>query len=137
MGALDDQLFRAVNSFARATPWLHGPAIGWARYGIVAFAALIGVGFWMSRTAGPSMTAAALWTPIGALVALAVNQPLGNAVHEARPYATHPGVLVLVPRTTDFSFPSDHAVVAGAVAAGLVLVDARLGLVASALALLM
>ena len=45
--------------------------------------------------------------------------------------------LVLVPRTTDFSFPSDHAVMAGAVAAGVLLVDRRLGLLATLMALLM
>ena len=29
-------------------------------------------------------------------------------VAEARPYAEHPSALVLVDRTTDWSFPSDH-----------------------------
>jgi membrane-associated phospholipid phosphatase len=137
MGALDDRLFARVNDFARATPWLHGVAVGWARYGIVAFAVMIGIALWLSRTTGPRVTAAAIWTAVGALIALAVNQPLGDAVHEARPYATHPGVLVLVPRTADFSFPSDHAVVAGAVATGLLIADVRLGAAAAALALVM
>lgn len=35
---------------------------------------------------------------------------------EARPYVTHPQILRLADVTTDFSFPSDHAVLAGAVA---------------------
>jgi undecaprenyl-diphosphatase len=41
-------------------------------------------------------------------------------------------VLVLVPRASDFSMPSDHAVVAGAVIAGVLLYNWRLGLGAAA-----
>ena len=39
--------------------------------------------------------------------------------------------------TKDFSFPSDHATVAGAVAGGLGIVDRRLGRIAVGLAVLM
>jgi membrane-associated phospholipid phosphatase len=49
----------------------------------------------------------------------------------------YPHALLLVDKTTDFSFPSDHAVMAGAVAMGLFLVSRRLGLVALVAALLM
>jgi undecaprenyl-diphosphatase len=42
-----------------------------------------------------------------------------------------------VDRSTDFSFPSDHAVMAGSATAGLFLVNRRLGLVSLVLALLM
>lgn len=51
-------------------------------------------------------------------------------VAEARPYAVLPHILVLAHCSTDPSFPSDHAVLAGAVAAGLWLVNRRLGNVA-------
>jgi len=44
---------------------------------------------------------------------------IGRAVHRGRPYATLHGVEVLASRTHDFSFPSDHAVTAGAAVAGL------------------
>jgi membrane-associated phospholipid phosphatase len=66
-----------------------------------------------------------------------VNQPIAAWVNEARPYATLPGILVLSTPTTDPAFPSDHAVMAGAVTAGLFLVNRRLGWVAAALAVLM
>ena len=62
---------------------------------------------------------------------------MGHLFAEARPYATHPGLLRLADPTRDFSFPSDHAVMAGAVTAGLLLVSRRLGLVAAAAAVLM
>jgi membrane-associated phospholipid phosphatase len=64
-------------------------------------------------------------------------QPLVGAFHEARPYTTLPGILVLVQRSADFSFPSDHAVMAGGAAAGLWLCTRSLAAVATAAALLM
>ena len=55
---------------------------------------------------------AALWAPVGALLALAVNQVLVASVAEPRPFTALPRVLVLVTRSHDYSFPSDHAVMA-------------------------
>ena len=81
--------------------------------------------------------AAAGWACLATLLAIALNQPVGHLFGEARPYAAHPGLLRLADPTRDFSFPSDHAVMAGAVAAGLLLVSRRLGLVAAAAAVLM
>lgn len=134
----DSSWFRDVNDFARATPWLHGTATAFASYGLVLFAALLLAGWWSARRRNDrGALVAALWAPVGMLLALALNQPLGQAVGEARPYAALPDVLVLVHRTTDFSFPSDHAVMAGAVAAGVLLANRRLGAVAVVAALLM
>jgi undecaprenyl-diphosphatase len=48
-----------------------------------------------------------------------------------------PHILVLADRSSDPSFPSDHATMAGAVAAGLLLVSWRLGLLAMVAAALM
>lgn len=134
----DSSWFRDVNDFARATPWLHGTARAFASYGLVLFAALLLAGWWSARGRNDrGALVAALWAPLGMLLALALNQPLGQAVGEARPYAALPDVLVLVHRTTDFSFPSDHAVMAGAVAAGVLLANRRIGAVAVVAALLM
>jgi undecaprenyl-diphosphatase len=71
------------------------------------------------------------------VLAVAVNQPIVAAFAEPRPYTHLSGVLVLVTRSTDPSFPSDHATMAGAAAVGLWLVERRLGLLAGAAALLM
>ena len=70
-------------------------------------------------------------------VALGLAQVLGHLVDRARPYDVMTSVTVLVDRTKDFSFPSDHATVVGAVAGGLWFVDRRLGRTVAALALLM
>jgi undecaprenyl-diphosphatase len=123
---------RAVNSFARATPWLHTVLYAYATYGVLLFAGLLVTGWWMARrTADPSRVAAALWAGAGTLVAVGLNQPIVDTVAEPRPYTAMPGLLVLAQRGTDFSFPSDHATMAGAVAAGLVLVNRRLGALAT------
>jgi membrane-associated phospholipid phosphatase len=58
-------------------------------------------------------------------------------VGEPRPYTPLPTILVLAQHTTDSSFPSDHAVMAGAVSAGLWLVSRWLGLLAAMAAVLM
>jgi undecaprenyl-diphosphatase len=81
--------------------------------------------------------AAAGLTGASALAAVAINQPIVRLVHEARPYTTHPGIFVLAHRSADPSFPSDHATMAGAVAAGLWIVSRRLGLAATIAALAM
>ena len=116
-----------MNDFARDTGWLHAPMLAYATYGVVLFAGLLLAGWWLARDRGPRTMAAALWTGAATLIAVAANQPIVNGVHEARPYTDHPHILVLAHRSADFSFPSDHAVMAGAVAAGLWLVSRRLG----------
>lgn len=134
----DRSWFLHVNSFARSTPWLHGPARAYAGYGVVLFAALLLATWWTARAhRDVRAVAAALWAPVGVLLALGLNQPVGRAVAEPRPYAVLPHVLVLVSRTSDFSFPSDHAVMSGAVAAGILVANRRWGLVAVVAAVLM
>jgi undecaprenyl-diphosphatase len=134
---LSDALFLRINEFARTSTALHAPAAAFAKYGIVVFAALILVGVWRRRGASDRQLAAAVWAGAGTLVAVAINQPVAAFVAEARPYAAHPAALTLVDRTTDWSFPSDHSVMAGAAAVGLLLVSTRLGIVAALAAMLM
>src|SRR5689334_16944886 len=134
---LDDRLLLDANAAARATGWLHPVVVGYATFGVVLFALLLIAGLALARGGPARRLAAAGWACCATLLAVALNQPAGRAVGEARPYDTHPHLLVLASRTTDFSFPSDHAVMAGAVAAGLLLVSRRLGLVAAVAAVLM
>lgn len=130
-------LFGQLNDFARHTGWLHAPMQAYAADGLVLFALLLVAGWWLARARSPRTMAAALWAGGGMLLAVALNQPIVKSVHEARPYTVHPHILVLAHRSADFSFPSDHAVMSGAVAAGLWLVSRRLGVFAAVAALLM
>lgn len=133
-----EEWFRAINHLARATPWLHTPARLFAEYGVGVFAALLLASWWWARRDGDlRQVTASLWAPVGALVALGLNQVLVVTFAEPRPYDVLPHALTLASRSTDPSFPSDHAVMAGAVAAGVLLTHRRLGVVTAALALVM
>jgi undecaprenyl-diphosphatase len=123
--------FLLINRFARRTGWLHGFMTGYAGYGLLVFAVLLVAGWWIARSARDTRALAAVaWSGLGTLLALALNQPIVNAVAERRPYASIPHVLVLVGRSSDYGFPSDHATMAGAVAAGLCFASRRLGIAA-------
>ena len=131
--------FLLINRFARRTDWLHGFMTFYAEtLGVVLCVALLVVGWWLARrTRDPRAMANLVWAGVGALVAVGINQPIVAAVHERRPYQSIPHILVLVSRSSDYGFPSDHATMAGAVAAGLCFVNRRLGITAWVLALLL
>lgn len=130
--------FLRVNDLARHTPWFHGTVTAYANDGVVLFGLLLVAGFLLARSRrDPLQLARSMLAGAGVLLAVAVNQPLVHAVAERRPYDQLPGVLVLVHRSVDASFPSDHATMAGAAAAGLLLLDRRLGVAAAVAAALM
>jgi len=128
LAAGDTRDFTTVNDLARSTGWLHAPMVTYAGQGVALFAVLLIVGYLLARAKQrPLMLARALLAGAGALLAVAVNQPIVHAVNEPRPYTQLPHALLLVHRSMDASFPSDHATMAGAVAAGLLCVHRKLG----------
>jgi len=128
--------FRDINDFARHTSWLHGFFADWATYGILLLAALLLIGWWQARRdASPRRMAALLWTPVAALLAVAINQPIVHAVNERRPFVAMPHVLTLVHHAADAGFPSDHATASGALAVGLIIASRRLGWLAALIAI--
>jgi membrane-associated phospholipid phosphatase len=137
---MDSAAYRAVNRLAAHTSWLHWLFIALAKYGIVLFAVGLVAAWWSARQANePEGVMAAVWAGASALIALGLAQVIGGVVDRARPYTAMPTARVLVSRTTDFSFPSDHATIAGAVAVGLLLAGItrgshRIGVIAGALA---
>ena len=109
-----------------------------AKYGIVLFAVLLLAVYLDGRRRGDLRAiAGSVWSAIATLLALGIGQLVGAAIDRARPYDAMAGVHVLVDRTTDFSFPSDHATAVGAVAAGLWFANRRWGIIATFLALWM
>ncbi|MFE3055971.1 phosphatase PAP2 family protein [Nocardia sp. NPDC059239] len=135
--SVDTRIFYDINDFARDTPWLHPIVSGYANDGVVLFAVLLLAGWWIARhDADPAAMVAAVWAPLGMLIALMINQPIAAAVDETRPCnALHD--IVILHCNTDAGFPSDHAVMAGAVAAGLWLVNRRLAVLAAVAAVVM
>src|SRR5205823_628254 len=135
---MDASLYQWVNRLAERTAFAHPLFVAYAKYGMVLFAVLLVGGWWSARSTDDRRALAAVISGgAGALTALGAAQLIGHVVGRARPYALTPAAHVLVDRTSDFSFPSDHATAVGAVAAGLWLANRRFGLVATALALLM
>ena len=108
--------FLAVNRFAEATPALHAPMRLYAKTAwpcsppVAAGGLVVGTPRREPADHGRGPVGAR-----GALLALGLNQPLVNLVHESRPYTVFPHALVLVAHSQDYAFPSDHAVMAGAV----------------------
>ncbi|WP_445185529.1 phosphatase PAP2 family protein [Pseudonocardia sp. Cha107L01] len=123
------QLLLTINALARSTPWLQTAMSSYATVaGFVVFAELMLAGWWFARQrSDPRAVAATLWTPIGMLLALAVNQPITAHFAERRPYMVYPDLLTLAQHSLAPGFPSDHAVIGGAVTATLFLASRRLG----------
>lgn len=135
---LDRTLFLDVNHFAQHSAWLHAPMSGYANYGMALFGLLLVIGWWLARGRRDArVMAAALWAGAGTLLALLAVQPVNHAVAEARPWQSVPHALILAGHSADFSFPSDHATMAGAVTAGLLLYHRRLAIVSAAAGVVM
>lgn len=133
VGPVDTRWYLDVNRFARSTAWAHGFMHAYALWaGVVILGLLLVAGWWVARPVSRKAVVNATWAGAGTLIAVGLNQPLSHLVGRPRPYVALRGVEVLVPRANDFTFPSDHATVAGAVICGLFLAGhRRLGAVAS------
>lgn len=136
MEGVDSDLFLVVNRFAERTTWLHGSATFYAaKAGPALLALLVLAAVWWARPQSTEVLAHVGWAGLAPLVAVALNQPLVHLVDRARPYTAHPDALVLAHRSVDPSFPSDHSVLAGSVAAALWLVSRRFAAVAAVVGL--
>ena len=135
-GPVGADAFRSINDLSRSTSWLHGTAVGIATYGIVVVVAIaIGSAFVSRSRADSRGVAASVWSAAAALLALWVNQPISHFVGERRPFVSLPDVLVLMPHGTDFGFASDHAILAGGIAAGVWFANRRWGIAAGVVAI--
>lgn len=141
--SLDQRWYLDVNSFARDTSGLHAVLKNYALWGGLVVLALLVVIAWLtgrSREDAPRRTALAFLAGVSAVVALIANQLINPAFDRARPCHAlvahfHPEVLLKC--ATDSSMPSDHAMIAGAFAVGLLFISLRLGLLAVLLACLL
>lgn len=133
---MDTTWYKDVNNFAIHTAWAHGFMKLYAGDGVGIFAVLVLAAWWLARSQAnpPRAVAASLWAAAGTVIAVGINQIIVNAVARPRPYVTLRGVEVLVSRSTDYSFPSDHTITAGAAAAGLWIIAYYSGRPAKAIA---
>jgi membrane-associated phospholipid phosphatase len=135
----DDGWYRSVTDFARRTGWLNGIMSSLTVALIVALALMVGYAAWRAwRGADRAAMAASLWAAAGSVLCIALALGLKQVFHESRPCLALPNVATVqpCPGPADYSFPSDHTTVAVALAAGLWLINRRLGTIGAALALL-
>ena len=142
---MDTTWYRDINHFALHTGWLHPIMKLAALDGVGLFAVLVLLAWWFSRSShqAPRAVAASVWCAAATLLAVWANQIIVKAVARPRPFLSVTNAEVLVHRSNDYSFPSDHAVAAGAATMGLWIVAhyapaivRRLAIIATVLALL-
>lgn len=136
--SIDGSWFTAVAGFAQRTGWLHPLMSAYTNLSILLLAALALAGWWYARRrADPRAMSALAWTGIGTALTVAAGLASKQLFTEPRPCRALPRVHIVAacPAATDYAFPSDHTLIAVALAAGLWLVERRLGAVAALLAL--
>ena len=121
---LNNSLYLDLNHLSRHTAWAHGVMHGYALWlgpALLAaiFVATYAVAWWRRA---PRAAALLILGGIATIVALGANQLVGHAAEELRPYVAHPDALVLVAKADDYSFPSDHSVIAGGLTVSVLLV---------------
>ncbi|MFJ3147096.1 phosphatase PAP2 family protein [Streptomyces halstedii] len=139
----DVSLLYDINGLAKAAPtWFDRVMEFVGEYGIMFGLVLVGLWCWWSvrrrGTTEDSVTAVAglVWAPLAAGIALIINIPIRGFVERPRPFNDHQGLEVLVQGKEDFSFVSDHATMAMAIAVGLFVANRKFGLIALVLAVL-
>ncbi|MGW2821197.1 phosphatase PAP2 family protein [Streptomyces sp. NPDC001443] len=137
--SMDGSAYRDVVGLAGRSPgWLDTAVSAWSTYGLALFAVLMVVGWWRARREGAARTVTALAVPVVAVLAYGVDSVLKLLVRETRPCLTlHVRTLETCPAPGDWSFPSNHTVIAAACAVALLSVSRRLGAVAVVAALAM
>ncbi len=111
-GTLDDRLFLAINGLVGHSRVLDRLMIASAKYLPVVFALAL-VALWL--TWRPKNQRGAFLAGSSALIALGFGQIVGKSFPRPRPFISHAATM-LVSRSADTSFPSDHATLGFAVA---------------------
>ncbi|MFE1257950.1 phosphatase PAP2 family protein [Streptomyces fungicidicus] len=141
MDFVDSGLYRGITDYAHGTPaWVRLTAEIGTEAGLLVFVALFVAGWWRARHSGTRTFAIAVLAPLATAVAYVCSEVLKSWVTEERPCRTVTGAappLVECPPHGDWSFPSNHATIAGASALALLLVRRALVLLTAPLALLM
>jgi undecaprenyl-diphosphatase len=137
----DTALYRDITDFARDTPmWVRQGAGLWTEAGLLVFVALFAALWWRARRDDPRAFAIAVLAPLATAAAYGCSEVLKSVVAQERPCRAVAGAaasLVACPPHGDWSFPSNHATIAGGSAAALALVRRALLWLTAPLALLM
>jgi undecaprenyl-diphosphatase len=127
---VDFRLFEALNGTMRGHPTVDHAVAEFSSWSVPVFAAATILLWFLARPGGSvKWKAATVAALASAGVALLVNQVIGHVWFRERPFVAHPAhAVVLTARSTDPSFPSDHAAAAFAIATAVFAFSARAGL---------
>ncbi|MFF2132866.1 phosphatase PAP2 family protein [Streptomyces olivochromogenes] len=130
--SIDGSTYTYVVNLAHDSPsWLDSLVSAWSTYGLALFAVLMLVGWWQARRSSAREAMVALAVPVIVVVAFGVNSLFKMVVREDRPcQSLHVKTLEACPAPGDWSFPSNHTVIAAAAAVALLHVSRRLGTIA-------
>lgn len=132
--------YRDVTDFAASTPaWLQAAASFATQAILLVFFAMIVLAWWRARRASGRAMALALLAPVVTVVAYLISEVIKSVVHEERPCRAVARIMTPVsscPDPGDWSFPSNHSVLAAAAAVALVIAWRRLTLILPFVALL-
>ncbi len=116
-----------VNRLVHAHPLVGSVVVEFSNWGVALFGVLA-VGLWLLSPPGDTRWKRACAAGLSAAaLGLLVNQAISHVWDRARPYDAHHGIVPLLQRSADASFPSDHATAALAIAFGVFFVSRRAG----------
>lgn len=128
----------AVDAAEGTAEWLQITVEVFTDAGLLILAALMLLAVWRLRDHNGRYLALALLAPVSTALAYGVSRSIKNLVEQARPCQVIPTMetIAACPPLGNWSFPSNHAALAGAAAVGILLAERRLGLIALATAAL-
>ncbi len=125
---MDYRIDHVINTAVRHHPLVVPIVTGFATWGVLVFGAAAVLLWFLANPESDMWKRAGTAGLAGAALGLATNQIIIQLWQRPRPYAAHPhGIVPLLARTTDPSFPSDHASAAFGIAVGVLLVHRRAG----------
>jgi undecaprenyl-diphosphatase len=125
---MDYRLYHAVNQWVAAHDWLGRSAATMEKWAVPAFAIATVALWFLDRPGGPrkwKLASASALASAG--LALLVAQVITKVWARPRPFAAHPSAHVWGTRSTDPSFPSDHATASFAIAFTILMFDRLVG----------
>lgn len=131
---MDYQTFHFINQFAGQSGILDSLMIGLAKYGVILMALPL-LSLWFRGKVADEAKKAALLSLLSMAIALLINQIIGHLYFRQRPFAFHE-VNLLLNKSSDPSFPSDHSAFVFAIATMIWLKDRRIGAFALGIAFL-
>lgn len=137
MPDISSDWYQDIVAFAARTPeWVQSVFTVLTDGGVIVLLVLVLVAAWRARHRRAENMALVVLTPVAAAVAYGINRIAKGLIEERRPCRTlDVDPVGDCPPADDWSFPSNHAVVAFALAVGLLLAWRRLGALALLLAL--